>query len=76
MTNTSFIVTLKDEKVLLLLQQLHNLDLIKLIPNSFKKSKEKLSFDKYSGVLSKKIGKEMKDEIQKGREQWDRRITY
>jgi len=74
--NISFTITLKDEKVLILLKQLVKLDLIKLVPNAYKKSKEKLSFDKYSGILSKKLGKEMKEEIKKGREEWGRRITY
>ncbi len=47
-----------------------------LIPNINNKSAKKISFDKYSGALSEKEGEEIKKEIQKGREEWDRRITY
>ncbi len=76
MKKTSFTITLNDEGILLLLERLHKLNLIQLMPNINSKSIKQISFDKYSGALSEKEGKEIKKEIQKGREEWDRRITY
>ncbi len=76
MKKKSFTITLNDEGILLMLERLHKLNLIQLIPDINSKSTKKISFDKYSGALSEKEGEEIKKEIQKGREEWNRRITY
>ena len=76
MKQKSFTITLNNEGILLMLEHLHKLNLIQLAPNINSKSAKKISFDKYAGALSEKEGEKIKKEIQKGREEWDRRITY
>ena len=67
----TILIELTNDKALKLLQDMEDLNLIKLLPNQ--SPKENLA-DKYYGKLDNKLAEEAQDYIRKSREEWDNSI--
>ena len=67
------LIELKNEKVLKLLQDLEEMQLIRLVHFQAAGTYKKLS-EKYAGRLSSKVAEEMQEYIVKSRQEWDNNI--
>ena len=69
MENT-MLIKVTNQKVLKLLHELEELNLIKVIKENFTPTKTKLS-DKYKGVINKEEGKDLNEHIKQMRNEWN-----
>ncbi|HMQ64234.1 MAG TPA: hypothetical protein PKE06_26360 [Flavilitoribacter sp.] len=64
-------VELLNEKALILLQQLEQLNILRLVSN---KDKTEVTKRKWAGSLSKETAEKMLHELDKSRDEWERNI--
>lgn len=69
MMENTILIQVTNKKALGLLKELEQLNLIKFVKSDLKHKKIKLT-DKYRGVLSKKLGIELNEHIEKIRGEW------
>jgi len=67
----TILIELTNDKALKLLQDMEDLNLIKLLPNNL--PKENLA-DKYFGKLDSQVAEDAQEYVKKSREEWDNNI--